>query len=51
VARKHDGQRPGFEARLGSLRKAGGYTQRELAQEFQILDALMAREQLRATRE
>ena len=55
MARKKNGERPGFGARLAALRKAAGYTQQELPQELgisrrMILDALIEREQLRATK-
>lgn len=36
MARKKNGQRPGFGARLSVLRKAAGYTQQELAQELGV---------------
>jgi len=36
VARKKNGTRPGFGARLRELRIAAGYTQQELAQELRI---------------
>lgn len=42
VPRKKNGQRPGFGARLATLRKAGGYTQQELAQELGVSRRMIA---------
>lgn len=42
VARKKNGQRPGFGARLSALRKAAGYTQQELAQELGVSRRMVA---------
>jgi transcriptional regulator with XRE-family HTH domain len=42
VARKKNGERPGFGARLSALRKAAGYTQQELAQELGVPRRMVA---------
>jgi len=42
VPRTKNGQRPGFGARLAALRKAAGYTQQELAQEFGVSRRMIA---------
>ena len=42
MARKKNGQQPGFGARLSALRKAAGYTQQELAQELGVSRRMVA---------
>lgn len=42
MPRKKNGQRPGFGARLNTLRKAAGYTQQELAQELGVSRRMIA---------